>query len=64
MEGIPGVTNAGDVCAISRHMLSTARAILICDDNLLGNVRVMMSIVHAAAWACRLPVEWIGLIKC
>jgi hypothetical protein len=27
-------------------------------------VRVMMSIVHVAAWACRLPVEWTSLIKC
>jgi hypothetical protein len=26
----------------------------------LGNVRVMMSIVYAAAWAYCLPTEWIG----
>jgi hypothetical protein len=73
MEGIPGVTNAGDVCAISRPMLPAARAVLICGGSLLSNVRVMMSIVHAAAWVCRLPMEWsgrrlpaewTGLIKC
>jgi hypothetical protein len=61
MEGIPRVTNVGDVYAISMPMLSAARAILICGGSLLGNVRVMMSIVHAAAWACRLPMEWTGM---
>jgi hypothetical protein len=61
MEGIHGVTNAGDVCAISRPMLSATHAVLICDGSFLGNVQVMMSIVHAAAWACCLPMEWTGM---
>jgi hypothetical protein len=26
----------------------------------LGDVRVMMSVVHAAVWAYRLPMEWTG----
>jgi hypothetical protein len=61
MEGIPRVTNACDVCAISRPMLSAARAVLICDGRFLGNVRVMMGVVHAAVWACSLPVEWTSM---
>jgi hypothetical protein len=44
----------------SGAMMSTIRAVLICGDSFLGNVRVMMSVVHAAVWACRLPVEWTG----
>jgi hypothetical protein len=42
-------------------MLSAARAVLICGGSFIGNVLVMMSIVHAAVWACRLPMEWIGM---
>jgi hypothetical protein len=61
MEGIPRATNAGDVCAISRPMLSTARAALTCGGSSLGNVRVMMGIVHAAVWVCSLPVEQTGM---
>jgi hypothetical protein len=38
-------------------MMSAARAVLICGGSFLGTVRVMMSIVHATAWACRLLVE-------
>ena len=41
-------------------MMSAVHAILICGDCFLGNVRVMMSVVHAAAWAYCLPVEWTG----
>jgi hypothetical protein len=41
-------------------MMSAVRAVLICGDSFLGNVRVMMSVVHAVVWACRLPVEWSG----
>jgi hypothetical protein len=41
-------------------MMSVVHAILICGGSFLGNVRVMMSVVHAAVWACRLPVEWTG----
>ena len=40
--------------------LSAVHAVLICGAYFLGNVRVMMSVVHAAEWACRLPVEWTG----
>jgi hypothetical protein len=54
-------------------VMSAVYAVLICGGCFLGNVRVMMSVVHAAVWACRLPVEWtfrrlpaewIGLNKC
>jgi hypothetical protein len=41
-------------------VMSAVYAVLICGDCFLGNVRVMMSVVHAAVWACRLPVEWTG----
>ena len=41
-------------------MMSAVHAVLICGGCFLGNVRVMMSVVHAAAWAYCLPVEWIG----
>jgi hypothetical protein len=33
-------------------MMSAVHAILICGDCFLGNVRVMMSVVHAAVWVC------------
>jgi hypothetical protein len=39
-------------------MISVVHAVLVCGGCFLGNVRVMMSIVHAAVWVCRLPVEW------
>jgi hypothetical protein len=42
-------------------MMFVARAVLMCSGSFLGNMRVMMSIVHAAAWACRLPMEWTGM---
>jgi hypothetical protein len=61
MEGIPRATNAGDVCAISRPMLSVAHIVLTCGDNFLGNVRVMMGVVHTAVWMCSLPVERTGM---
>jgi hypothetical protein len=41
-------------------VMSAVRSVLICGGSFLGNVRVMMSIVHAAVWAYRLLVEWIG----
>jgi hypothetical protein len=41
-------------------MMSAVHAVLICGDCFLGNVRVMMSVVHATVWVCRLPVEWTG----
>jgi hypothetical protein len=61
MDGIPRATNAVDVCAISRPMLSAARTALTCGGSFLGNVRVMMGVVHATVWACSLPVERIGM---
>ena len=41
-------------------MMSAARAVLIGGCCFLGNVRVMMSVVHAVVRACSLPVEWTG----
>jgi hypothetical protein len=41
-------------------VMSAVHVVLICGGCFLGNVRVMMSVVHAAVWACCLPVEWIG----
>jgi hypothetical protein len=43
-------------------MMSAVHAVLICGGCFLGNVRVMMSVVHAAVWACCLPVEWAGTL--
>jgi hypothetical protein len=41
-------------------MMSAAHVVLICSGSFLGNVGVMMSVVHAAVWACCLPMEWTG----
>ena len=41
-------------------LMSVVHAVLICGGCFLGNVRVMMSVVHATVWACRLPMEWTG----
>jgi hypothetical protein len=41
-------------------MMSAVHAVLICGGCFLGNVRVMMSVVHEAVWVCRLLVEWTG----
>jgi hypothetical protein len=41
-------------------IMSVVHAVLICGCCFLGNVRVMMSVAHAAVWACCLPVEWTG----
>ena len=41
-------------------LMSAVHTVLIRDDCFLGNVRVMMSVVHAAVWAYRLPMEWTG----
>jgi hypothetical protein len=41
-------------------MISAVHAVLICGGCFFGNMRVMMSVVHATVWACRLQVEWIG----
>jgi hypothetical protein len=56
MEGIPKATNAGDVCAISRPMLSAARAVLTCGGSFLGKVRV---VCQWNGQACRL---WDGQV--
>jgi hypothetical protein len=41
-------------------MMSAVHVVLIRGGYFLGNVRVMMSVVHAAVWTCRLLVEWTG----
>jgi hypothetical protein len=41
-------------------MMSAVHAVLICGGCFLGNVRVMMSVVHAVVWACRL---WNGQVS-
>jgi hypothetical protein len=41
-------------------MMSAIHVVLIRDGCFLGNVRVIMSVVHVAVWACCLPVEWTG----
>jgi hypothetical protein len=41
-------------------IISVVHTILICRGCILGNARVMMSVVHATAWAYRLPTEWTG----
>jgi hypothetical protein len=41
-------------------MMSAVHAVLIYGGCFLGNMRVMMSVVHAAVWAYRLLVEWAG----
>jgi hypothetical protein len=40
--------------------MSVVHTVLICLCCFLGNMRVMMSIVYAAARAYYLPVEWTG----
>jgi hypothetical protein len=42
-------------------MMSAVHIVLILGGCFLGNVRVMMSIVHAAVWVYRLPMEWTGM---
>jgi hypothetical protein len=39
-------------------MMSAVHTVLIRGGCFLGNVRVMMSVVHATVWAYRLPMEW------
>jgi hypothetical protein len=41
-------------------MMSAVHTVLICSDCFLGNVRVMMSVVHVIVWACRQLEEWTG----
>jgi hypothetical protein len=41
-------------------LMSTVHTVLIHGGCFLGNVRVMMSVVHAAVWAYRLSMEWTG----
>jgi hypothetical protein len=40
--------------------MSAVHAVLIYGGCFLGNVRVMMRVVHATVWAYRLLVEWAG----
>jgi hypothetical protein len=41
-------------------IMSVVHIVLICRDCFLGNARVMMSVVHVAAWAYCLAMEWTG----
>jgi hypothetical protein len=41
-------------------MMSAVHSVLICGGCFLGDVRVMMSVVHSAVWAYCLPMEWTG----
>jgi hypothetical protein len=41
----------------SGAILSAVRAVLTCSGSFLGNVRVMIGVVHAEVWACSLPME-------
>jgi hypothetical protein len=41
-------------------LMSAVHTVLIRGGCFLGNVRVMMSVVHAAVWAYRMPMEWTG----
>jgi hypothetical protein len=40
--------------------MSAVHTVLTRGGCFLGNIRVMMSVVHAAVWAYRLPMEWTG----
>jgi hypothetical protein len=59
-EYIIEVSNASTPEQSSGAIISVVHVVLICCGCFLGNARVMMSIVHAAVWAYRLPVEWTG----
>jgi hypothetical protein len=59
-EYIIEVTNASTPEQSPGAIIFVVHAVLICCDCFLGNARVMMSIVHAAAWAYCLPMEWTG----
>jgi hypothetical protein len=59
-EYIIEVTNASTPEQSPGAMISVVHALLICCGRFLGNARVMMSAVHATAWAYCLPVEWAG----
>jgi hypothetical protein len=41
-------------------LMSAVHVVLICGGCFLGNVRVIMSVVHEAERACCLPMEWTG----
>jgi hypothetical protein len=43
-------------------LMSAVHTVLICSGCFLGNVRVMMSVVHATVWVYRLPMEWTGTL--
>jgi hypothetical protein len=55
------VTNAYNARVISeRHNVRSPYSIDM-PRCFLSNVRVMMSVVHAVVWMCRLPMEWTGM---
>jgi hypothetical protein len=59
-EYIIEVTNASTPEQSPGAKLSVVHVVLICCGCFLGNVRIMMGVVHAVAWAYCLPVEWTG----
>jgi hypothetical protein len=61
-EYIIEVTNASTPEQSPGAMISVVHVVLICCGCFLGNTRVMMCVVHAAAWAYCLPAEWTGTL--
>jgi hypothetical protein len=49
------------MCNLMCASISAVHVVLVCGGCFLDNARVMMSIVHAAVWAYRLPMEWTGM---
>jgi hypothetical protein len=41
--------------------MSAVHTVLVCGGCFLGNVRVMMSIVHVAVWMYCMSMEWTGM---
>jgi hypothetical protein len=50
------------LCNLLCASMSAVHTVLVCGGCFLGNARVMMSIVHAAVWVYRLPMEWTGTL--
>jgi hypothetical protein len=56
-EYIIEVTNASTLVQSPSALMSIVHTVLIRGGCSLGDVRVMMSVVHAAIWAYCLPME-------
>jgi hypothetical protein len=48
------------MCNLLCASMSAVCTVLTRGGCFLGNVRVMMGVVHTAVWAYRLPMEWTG----